>query len=617
MAIIVPSRSARQSTVPKPLPTMSLSVPADCGARAFIVLMVCVSSWGSPAFAQSIPSDAEPTDAVPPTTFASWFESGMPSENGRVNPANSITFPNNSNAAFYRWSEQMFLWVTSPSAAGDGPVFASSTFYDVSAPDAQHRRTLIPHTGLQRPSLNLRAAKPGPNGLPVILSKTGTLFEVVPPVLDTDGTQLILNAAGKPVPIGKSGLNNFGKPVFFDKLGNQIVDARPDISPELAKSQVVQKFMIGKQAFFLDALGNVVETDVGEATTHGVLLTQHSELVYYGIAVNDVYAYFLTGTVDGGITPTTQFPTTQAELTKIVDFASQHNKSFSDPKALTVEIKTAWVESKSVQPKDSYIRIMGTVPTFDKTDSMNWKPIPNGEKTVELALIGIHIVGSAQGHPEMIWATFEHFGNAPNGAYTYNSIAGPNPKTVAQNTSGAWLFCANGATGGPTPYDQFNVALQKVDTGDIVAQSLGPSLPARPIGPSNTLRSKAFGSAVRLNPPFQPSASNTEIISMNNSVRSQLIGNDIRKNYFLVGATWTIGGTAPFPPDDSSNPQTGNAVGTNQLSNTTMETFQQGPDNQFGKSFNCFACHNIKNATTTTQASTGISHIFGQLKPLF
>ena len=41
------------------------------------------------------------------------------------------------------------------------------------------------------------------------------------------------------------------------------------------------------------------------------------------------------------------------------------------------------------------------------------------------------------------------------------------------------------------------------------------------------------------------SASNSEIIAINNQVNGLLVGNDVRKNYFLVGSTWTFGGTAP------------------------------------------------------------------------
>src|SRR5215470_14371089 len=66
-----------------------------------------------------------------------------------VNPANSIAFQPTNNCAFYLWAHQMFLWLTSPAPSIYGPgahVFDSSVFYDVSIPDAQGNRHLIPHT---------------------------------------------------------------------------------------------------------------------------------------------------------------------------------------------------------------------------------------------------------------------------------------------------------------------------------------------------------------------------------------------------------------------------------------------------------------------------------------
>jgi hypothetical protein len=191
-------------------------------------------------------------------------------------------------------------------------------------------------------------------------------------------------------------------------------------------------------------------------------------------------------------------------------------------------------------------------------------------------MLGMHVVGSTKGHPEMIWATFEHFGNTPNAAYTYNATAGPNPKTVAQDTTGTWLFSANGA---PAP---FNIAHLVASGADLT--SISPFT----ISPSNTLRENAWGSLAGAG----SSGRNTEVIAINNSVLGQLVNGDVRKNYMFTGATWTIGGAAPTP---------GNQVGTNHMTNTTMETYQQGG--------NCFSCH----ATNTTS----VSHVFDPLKPLF
>src|SRR2546429_7097703 len=101
--------------------------------------------------AQTIPSDAATTCTVGPTDFAHWFESGTPSLNGVVKPADSLNFVDQPNCSFYRWSEQMFLWITSPApptyCGGGSRVFDSSAFFDVSPPDPNTgQRTFIPHT---------------------------------------------------------------------------------------------------------------------------------------------------------------------------------------------------------------------------------------------------------------------------------------------------------------------------------------------------------------------------------------------------------------------------------------------------------------------------------------
>jgi hypothetical protein len=124
------------------------------------------------------------------------------------------------------------------------------------------------------------------------------------------------------------------------------------------------------------------------------------------------------------------------------------------------------------------------------------------------------------------------------------------------------------------------------------------------ISPSDTIRWKAFGAASDVSPnPIDGStaASNTEIISINNSISGMIASGDVRNNYVMSGATWTIGGAPPSG---------GNEVGTSVLANTTMETYQQGVDTtRANGGSNCFSCH--------TNNTTAVSHVFAPLKPLF
>jgi len=554
--------------------------------RLMLLVVVSIAGLASAAAwftnAQSIPADAQTTCTVTAPVFASWFETGSVSLNGVVKPANSVTFPNVPNCSFHQWSEQMFLWLTSPTpptyGGGGGRIFTSPVFFDVSPPDA-NGRTYIPHTsGSILKNLNVRVAQLGPNKLPVIKDKRGVLFEVEQPRIAPSGKQLMLNKANKSIEIESVRIGADRKAIFLDKANKVIPSPKANIRATLNRSFIAQKFLVNNIAVFVDAFGNTIDTEEGQAGTGSeALLAQNGSLVYYTTTVNDVYAYFQTGTMNGGITPTpTQFPTTQAELNKIIALAATKGKTFPDPEALAIEVKSSWIEAAGLPNLSSYITMQGTIPTYNKSDPNHWVPLPNGHKTVQLALLGMHVVGSTKGHPEMVWATFEHFGNTPSAAYTYNSTAGPNPKTVPQDTTGTWLFSANPSA---TPA---NIPHLKASGADLT--SISPFT----ISASDTLRVNAWG-----DPAGAASAGrNTEVISINNSVLGKLVNGDVRKNYMFIGSTWTIGGQAPTA---------GNQVGTNHMTNTTMETYQQGG--------NCFSCH----VTNTT----AVSHVFLPLKPLF
>jgi hypothetical protein len=244
-----------------------------------------------------------------------------------------------------------------------------------------------------------------------------------------------------------------------------------------------------------------------------------------------------------------------------------------------------------------------SIPTYNTSSSSTWPS--TGQQNALLAMTGLHVVGSTAGHPEMIWATFEHTGNTPNGAYSYVNSSGV-VKNVAQTTAGTWQFSQSGAAA------PFNVEHMSYVSPNIVAAS------GQTISPSNTLRVNAWGAnaGVPPNPAAVPptvAGSNTEIVSINNSVRGMMPAGDVRDNYFTTGATWTVNG---FPPTGSFSGIASNGVevGTSQMANTTMETYQQFPG------MNCLACHGRGSGTVNpnlTPNNNPISHIYQVLKPLF
>jgi hypothetical protein len=373
----------------------------------------------------------------------------------------------------------------------------------------------------------------------------------------------------------------FDSPLFYnvsdvDSAGfrtltqNQAATARRF---NLRSAQVGSK---GKQVR-TTATGGLQDIGQGQAGGNGVLMAQTNSLVFYEMQVNDVYAFFLTGQKGGQITATT-FPTTQQQLNAIQIFAG---KTFQDGNALTMELKSAWVVLGNLDPYQ-YITTTAAIPTYDMSNSTTWTA--TGSQQVQLALVGMHVVGSVQGHPEMIWATFEHKNNTPNASYTYTNINNQTI-TVPQSTAGTWLFAATNST------DPFNVERMSFKTPNIVAKQ------GQTNGPSNTLRLNPWGGVAT------STANNTEILSLNNAVLSSLAAGDLRKNYVLGGATWTVGGVIP---SNSSAPP---VVGSTALANTTMETYQQGNTN------NCFACHNTGGQTNGGGLSP-LSHIYQQISPL-
>lgn len=593
-----------------------------------------------------LPTDASPSCTVSASVFNTWFVKTPITADGSVNPANSVTFPNVPNCSFYQWAMQDFLWLTSPTTSaygGSGLILDSPAFFDVSPPVGSEtgQRTLLAHSaGFIRPVI-LRAAQAGPQGLQLTFDASGTPIQVKP--AEAGAPLIVVNTQGERVQVAHARLGRDRKPILLDAKGSVIQslasgatatqDRKP--VPRVTAMIVATKFTIDGIAIFTDPSLAVIDVEQGEADTNGVLEAQTSaggSLIYYATIVNDVFAYYLTGVADGKIslasdglcTPAAGavcFPTTGPQLAQIVAFATGHT-TFPDANALAIEVKSAWVAAAGLANLGSYITMNATIPTYSPAvpPPAGTKTLTaTGQQTVKLALVSMHVVGSAAGHPEMIWATFEHVNNAPAASYSYINTSG---STVAVNqnvalvptiagSSAPWLFSSTSATS----FNSQNMSSNAFSSpATITANGTGT------ISPSNTIRWKAFGAAsdVRPNPADSSiAASNTEIIAINNSVQSMLAGGDVRGNYILTGATWTVLGGAPptgggaSVASCASIPASGCPVGTSALANTAMETYDQGKDTTLANGgSNCFVCHNGGNTTV-------VSHIFGAIKPLF
>jgi hypothetical protein len=361
------------------------------------LLIALAQGFIATAQAQTVlPQDAKPLCTVSAQNFKTWF-GGNVSLNGAVNPANSITFPNGGDCDFYMWSEQMFLWLTSPAPktyGGGSFVFNSPIFYNVSGANADGKRTYTQNQpNIPLPLLSVRAAQAGPNGLQRVVDKKGRAFEILPAPLAGNGKSLVKDSTGKQVEVERIDAVADKKPTFFDSSNKKIsLPSTPVLNTEMAErvaphltkldskvaKTMVQAFRNGAgKAVFVDSNGNTIEPTQGQAGTSGVLIGQNQSLIYYATMVNDVYAYFQTGIGNGSIPnpnninapgkfPTALFPTTQSELDPIIAYAATKGVTFPDKEALAMEIKTAWIDTAGIDAlgfkTGDYVTAKTTVP---------------------------------------------------------------------------------------------------------------------------------------------------------------------------------------------------------------------------------------------------------------
>jgi hypothetical protein len=544
-----------------------------------------------------LPDDVNPACTISGPEFAGWFADGKVSVNGLVTPANSVDFSvKNGNCDFYDWSEHMLLWLTSPVKEG-GSVLESSLFYDVSA-SVDGKRKLEPHDAKRVLNMTNNINKTGPNDLPVMEDSSGRLLEIENAGPEENTPALVKSDKNASQEV--AGVEQDAKGIlhFKDSKNNEIAHPKALIR-HAVKENFVERFKVGNHFVFLDSKGGLTQSEVGQATGH-VLMSKQGSLVYYLSSVNDVYAYYMTGVKNGELNGS-RFPITAGARDSITAYARKTGHTLPDSNALAMEIKTSWVEASSLPDAAQYFQVKATIPVYDTTSNTKWTP--KRQKTVMMAMVGMHIVGSVAGHAEMIWATYEHNGITPNAAYDYITKTG---KTATQpaDTGNGWVFSTNAADTAVNVPHMGNRDAQRKTVPYITAET------GKTISASNTQRVFAWGAFGIANPRSKSAAaSNTELISINKTVEALLSPGDVRANYLLIGATWTEKGAAPNGESYSAQfSKPGSAVGTNVLANSTMETYFQT------SSKSCFTCHS--NSKTPGVLPTDLSHFFKSLQPM-
>lgn len=288
-----------------------------------------------------------------------------------------------------------------------------------------------------------------------------------------------------------------------------------------------------------------------QAGTDGILTDLNGRAVYYSQYLDSTFAQFVT----------------DHDLTDPGELAS-FDSGIPFPNG-AMELKASW---KIVQPNEDTGSFFTMPATVTLLANRNGKIVIDPDKTEEvtLALVGLHIAGRVEGHPEMIWATFEHDDNAPN------VPAGATAETVVSDKD--WTFYEAGTTFGECNQNPSNSASRQLDER---TQTLTPV--------TQVCRLYEFGNDPddAVNDRKAIKQNDTNIHDLNLQVKQQLRAeSSVWSNYFEVGAIWFLNGDN-FKANESLADDAF-LTGSLKLSNATIETFTQTQSTMN----NCFRCHN-------------------------
>jgi hypothetical protein len=259
------------------------------------------------------------------------------------------------------------------------------------------------------------------------------------------------------------------------------------------------------------------------------------------------------------------------------------------------ELKASWISIDAIK-KDKRSGYFTTTASLSTDGGKTFQ-------STEMALLGMHVVGVVENHPEFIWATFEHNDLGPD--FDRSANGGKGGATAANDM----LLFAKGSTEdingivydtstklGKDPHRVFDLFAYGVptDTGN------------------NPMRNTAQQEPENLN----------NIVGINACVKSQL--DDVWANYHYQGSLWlNTDGMTPKQQAELLVNQGYNiakatkgsyARGSLGNANITMETFTQtfkssNADININNLANCFSCHAAQGFNNHT-SPIYISHVF-------
>lgn len=252
----------------------------------------------------------------------------------------------------------------------------------------------------------------------------------------------------------------------------------------------------------------------------------------------------------------------------------------------TMEIKVAWKVLDHLDP--NYF----SIETVD----------PNTNAPIYIGMVGFHMAIFTKKHPEMIWVTWEHKNNAPlcdgsSQVSEYNFASKNASSCLFENKSveqcAEYNFNSANVNTDPPIKSIPNQVCRMFENGNQHGQSINGNDNAENIKVIKELNDQLVGEKgfLTLLPP-------------DHSMK-------VWANYEMVGGLWTQNGAdsgnAPIDTAKSVGDPNSLQRGSLELTNMTMETFEQGSKSSVP---NCFSCHHYKSESPLT-----VSHIQKDLMP--
>ncbi|GLR90380.1 hypothetical protein [Bradyrhizobium iriomotense] len=344
-----------------------------------------------------------------------------------------------------------------------------------------------------------------------------------------------------------------------------------------------------------------INAGVRQAGFAGLLIDQSGQPIFYAIHMNQTFVDFVRA----------KKLTTKAEI-------ESADPNLELPTG-AVELKSAWrVVPKGSIPSNYITVTEASVPTLKRNGQHLEIDESAPPRTETVALLALHVVFRPEGHPEFVWATFEHVNE--------NGVRDLAPAAAAQPSVDNGL---PGGVDGPISTQDFtlykNGTLASVANhflkDDAMVASFDEKSQTFLSGgkPVETSVYRLFAGSKSVGMGTGEDGDVTDLNTSMTSLFAQSAPNDPRRNYRLVGAIWmdkpqllTVDMPIVNPADMDTDDPAAIVAGEDGLSSMAMESFTQ---NSF---VNCFSCHDTQ-AVTDSNANVvlnakklNVSHIFSK-----